>query len=199
MIKVINLSGGDIPSGFELEPGVTSALTEVTELWRQGKIKLKPSDKSFNPANVDYLLSDVELRRIKATHGDMPISAASRLSVLEIPESARFGIFSGLKQHFPDLISNLSGSFWYKPGGFMSWHTNSNDAGLRLYMSYADETGKSFFRYQDPGTGKIETSDDVAGWQFRVFSVGPGSKFWHCVKSGTNRLSLGLRLNQVTP
>ena len=47
-----------------------------------------------------------------------------------------------------------SGHFWYPPGGYMSWHTNAGAPGLRLYLSYAREPGRSFFRYRDPQTGR---------------------------------------------
>lgn len=89
-------------------------------------------------------------------------------------------------------ISN-SGHFLYPPGGFMSWHTNSGYPGWRLYINFAEEPGKSFFRYRDPETGEIVTSIDKQ-WNFRLFKIDPAIPFWHAVYSETNRYSFGFRI-----
>ena len=88
-----------------------------------------------------------------------------------------------------------SGSFWYPNNGYMGWHTNENQMGGRLYCSYAAEEHKSFFRYQIPGTEEIVTSWDEKGWTFRYFEVGdtPETRFWHCVYSNTDRISIGIK------
>ena len=86
-------------------------------------------------------------------------------------------------------VSN-SGHFWYPPGGYMGWHTNSFNPGWRLYITYVDEPGKSFFRYRDPSTGKIVTSMDEQ-WDFRMFRVDRDEPLWHAVYSETNRFSMG--------
>lgn len=95
----------------------------------------------------------------------------------------------------PRLIVENSGHFWYPPGGFMGWHTNSNSPGWRLYVSFADEPRKSFFRYRDPVTGDIHTSLDEY-WDFRLFSIEPNRDFWHAVYSDSNRFSIGFRIRQ---
>ncbi len=87
-----------------------------------------------------------------------------------------------------------SGHFLYPPGGFMSWHTNANGYGWRLYINYVEEPGKSFFRYRDPDTGKIMTLWDKE-WNFRVFKIDPKRLFWHAVYSETNRYSFGFRIH----
>ena len=75
----------------------------------------------------------------------------------------------------------------------MGWHTNSKSPGWRLYISYAEETGKSFFRYRDPDTGQVVTSMD-AQWNFRLFRIDSTKPFWHAVYSETNRYSFGYRI-----
>lgn len=83
-----------------------------------------------------------------------------------------------------------SGHFWYPQGSFMGWHTNSGAPGWRIYINYAEEPGKSFFRYRHQTTGEIITLwDDV--WNMRVFRVTSENPLWHCVYSNTNRFSLG--------
>ncbi len=83
-----------------------------------------------------------------------------------------------------------SGHFWYPPGGFMGWHTNERSPGWRLYINYADEPGKSFFRYRDPATGAIVTKSDRR-WNVRLFKISSVDPLWHAVYSQTNRFSLG--------
>lgn len=83
-----------------------------------------------------------------------------------------------------------SGHFWYPPGGYMGWHTNSRAPGWRLYLTRAAAAGRSFFRYRDPATGEIHTSMD-SEWDVRMFHVTAREPFWHAVYSETDRFSFG--------
>lgn len=94
-----------------------------------------------------------------------------------------------------DLSVEVSGHFWYPPGGFMGWHTNLRKPGWRMYVNYCEEEGKSFFRYRDPDTGEIVTAHDRT-WNFRLFRITPAKPFWHCVYSDTHRFSLGYKIEQ---
>lgn len=89
--------------------------------------------------------------------------------------------------------SRCSGHFWYPPGGYMGWHTNSESPGWRLYISHSDEPENSFFRYRQPESGQIITSMD-SEWDVRMFFVSNDKPLWHTVYSNTNRFSLGYRL-----
>ena len=86
-----------------------------------------------------------------------------------------------------------SGHFFYPTNAFMSWHTNSKLPGWRFYINYAEEPGKSFFRYRDPQTGEIVTSTDRK-WNFRLFWIDDEELFWHAVYSETPRYSFGYRM-----
>jgi len=89
-----------------------------------------------------------------------------------------------------------SGNFIYPPSGFMGWHTNSNAAGKRLYITYASEDKKSFFRYKHPETNEIITDYDDKGITIRQFYISKKPPyFWHCVGSDCLRISLGYRIN----
>lgn len=104
-------------------------------------------------------------------------------------------VFSRIRELFGmkrGLSLSNSGHFLYPPGGYMSWHTNSQKPGWRLYINYAEEPGKSFFRYLDPESGEIVTSYDRQ-WNFRFFRIDPAKPFWHTVYSDTYRYSLGFR------
>lgn len=89
-----------------------------------------------------------------------------------------------------------SGYFIYLPSGCMGWHTNSDVPCRRLYITYASEHKKSFFRYKDPETNEIITDYDDRGITIREFNVtNKPPYFWHCVGSDCIRISLGYRIN----
>ena len=89
-----------------------------------------------------------------------------------------------------------SGHFIYPPTGYMGWHTNFKSPCKRLYITYASEDKKSFFRYRDPETKEIITDYDDKGVTLRQFRVtGKPPYFWHCVGSDCIRISLGYRIN----
>jgi hypothetical protein len=97
----------------------------------------------------------------------------------------------------PPKIMN-SGHIWYPKGSHMGWHTNSLAPGLRIYINYAEEPGKSFFRYRDPETGEIITAWDKQ-WNLRVLRITRDNPLWHCVYADTNRFSLGWMVIRQRP
>ena len=92
--------------------------------------------------------------------------------------------------HGWNLEARRSGHFWYPPGSHMAWHTNNKAPGLRVYLTFAKEPGRSFFRYRDPLTGEIITTMD-SRWDLRLFRVDPAQPLWHAVYSETDRFSFG--------
>ena len=99
------------------------------------------------------------------------------------------GLFRSADPVWADRI----GHFWYPPGSYMGWHTNSNAPGWRMYVTHCDEPGKSFFRYRDPRSREIVTSSDRR-WTVRLFKVSADDLMWHAVYSDTNRYSFGYRI-----
>ena len=90
-----------------------------------------------------------------------------------------------------------SGHFFYPPTGYMSWHTNYTNPCPRIYITYASEDKKSFFRYRDRKTKEIITDYDNKGITIRRFFIPPAKNgyFWHCVGSMCDRISFGFRIN----
>lgn len=83
---------------------------------------------------------------------------------------------------------------YYPPKGFMGWHCNANCPGFNIIMSYT-KTGKGWFRYQDPISGKLITLKDKPGWNAKVAYFGhwkePDKIVWHCARAnGEERLTL---------
>ena len=104
------------------------------------------------------------------------------------------------KKLYPNRSIYVSGNFYYPPTGFMGWHTNSDAPCDRIYITWASESGKSFFRYKDGINGDIITDYDDAGITIRRFKVTGGPPhLWHCVGSECDRLSFGLRLYETPP
>ena len=91
------------------------------------------------------------------------------------------------------LSVTSSGFFLYPPQCCMSWHTNAQNPGWRMYVTYADDPGKSFIRYQDPATGAVHTSWD-RGVDVRLFRVETQRPLWHAIYSNTHRFSIGYRI-----
>lgn len=94
---------------------------------------------------------------------------------------------------FPEYRVRPSGFFHYPPTGYMGWHTNSDVPCKRLYITWASEAGKSFFRYKQDGV--IHTDYDDEGLTFRLFNITDKPPYlWHCVGSETDRISIGYQL-----
>lgn len=86
----------------------------------------------------------------------------------------------------PDFLSDkmISGSFEYFPGDQQRWHTNSEGPGARCYIAWS-ENGSSGMRFIIDG--EVVTSQDVPGWQYRIFNVPQP----HCVFADCYRKSFG--------
>ena len=84
------------------------------------------------------------------------------------------------------------GQFYYPPTGYMGWHTNANAPGERIYITWASEDKKSFFRYYDTEKNEIVTDYDDKGLTIRQFTIPESAPhFWHCVGSECDRFSFG--------
>jgi len=92
-----------------------------------------------------------------------------------------------------------TGNFLYLNSGYMEWHTNYDNIGDRIYITYCLEDNKSFFRYYDYESGKIITDYDNKGVTIRKFTVtGSEPYFWHSVASKCDRISLGFNIKPIT-
>lgn len=125
--------------------------------------------------------------------GDLAVSKDDNLISFE-----RLGVHRKLincvSEALPEYKVTPSGFFHYPPTGYMGWHTNSDVPCKRLYITWAAQGGKSFFRYVQGG--KIVTDYDDEGLTFRMFNITRKPPYlWHCVGSEVDRISIGYRLN----
>jgi len=153
----------------------------------------------YKPTSLDMetKLSDTTLSSIQK-NGDLP-----KARHLEFNDNRIIFDFRNPLSNLVSLIEEEidhrprpSGFFKYPPNAYCGWHTNSNTNTRkpnRIYLIWAQEDNKSFFRYQDNTTGEIKTNYDIKGWQIKKFKLSSSkeSLYWHCVGSQTNRVSLG--------
>jgi hypothetical protein len=157
----------------------------------------KVVNKLFKPdCTEEYALSRVSEESLnEIMQKDRPVATLD-CSLYKF-ENVKFDFFTKrIAQHVKDRgvkEIGLSGRIWYPVCGYMGWHTNSDNKGLRIYSTFSKEAGKSFFRYRDPHTGEIVTSWDKQGWNFRLFHISD-KPLWHCVFSMTDRFSIGYAL-----
>lgn len=140
------------------------------------------------------ILVTSEQHLIECLTADRPIGHDQHKKNISFDPMDRFDLIQCLSMMFEKHSIQQSGNFLYPPGGYMSWHTNSNTPGERVYLTYVPESDKSFFRYRN-NQGDIITSYDKTGWTMRRFHAGKHDNLlWHCVYSDTYRLSVGFRL-----
>ena len=169
-------------SAFKPNPG---ALAEVSE---EALAQLLTQGKDVHGISKQRSISDV----IVFSARNIPDSLRSA-TVEALRAQVDKKAFKLVKSIFPGtsrLVVSGSGHFWYPSGSYMGWHTNSGVPGWRVYINYAEEEGKSFFRYRDPVTSEITTLMDKE-WNMRIFRITSENPLWHAIYSGTNRFSLG--------
>lgn len=155
----------------------------------QFNVRRSDFDQSVN--NLSNVTSTTKLNEIVAS-GDL--AHARLLSGNDNRYTFEKNELSGLKEDISNQLNKnveFAGFFWYPSGAYCGWHTNSNNTGERHYLVWAEESGKSFFRYKDPDTQEIVTNWDQSGWQVRNFTASETNPTWHCVGSETNRISIG--------
>jgi len=110
--------------------------------------------------------------------------------LVQLPNSVNVGIYQvGTNNLVTNKILNIT-------NGNGDQNTNYKSPGKRLYVTYASEDKKSFFRYRDPETKEIITDYDDKGITTRQFYVPKKSPyFWHCVGSDCTRVSFGYLFN----
>ena len=171
-----------------------SSSNEILQIFEKYIQQIKDSSNIKNIPNWEDYLSEDYLRLL--IDKEVPKNINSNLSRLNI-ESLLPSIKKVVQKVYPDNFLWCSGYFYYPPTGYMGWHTNHDDPAVRLYINYASEDNKSFFRYYH--NGKIITDYDSKGLNIRKFKC-PDKKpyFWHCVGSECDRISIGFTIKYHT-
>ena len=162
--------------------------------------KWKLTKLSYNPSEIIKL--DFEtLNQIKEKYGDVKTSEKipnnSNRLIYKIKIIELYKLMIKINHIEGDGFYIPTGLFYYPPNGACGWHTNSNSIGKRIYLTYAKEENKSFFRYYDNNKEDIVTKYDKKGWTINKFNIdNEKNLFWHCVGSDTNRISIGFKLEK---
>lgn len=167
-----------------------STTHKLTQIFESNLESIKKASTTSPTPNWQYYTSETYLMSI--IDDEVPKNRNSNLSRCKVETPAKL-IKEIVQNIYPDNYIWCSGSFYYPPTGYMSWHTNHDDPAERLYITYASEENKSFFRYYKDG--KVITDYDKKGITVRKFQC-PGTRpyFWHCVGSECDRISIGFTL-----
>ncbi len=181
-------AGQTLKTTFKPESGASEKVSDEA----LGEILKKGGD--INGIRTEKEISNVVVfndKRYENAALDQEVSAARKKVDHLIGQKMKALFVEGNK-----LEIRSSGFFLYPPQGYMGWHTNWQNPGWRLYVNYAEEPGKSFFRYRDPDSGEIVTSVDRE-LNFRLFRAIAQKPFWHAVYSETYRYSLGYKVSKA--
>ena len=143
-----------------------------------------------------YSYQDDWMSKLDNPSFDDTIDIANNKNFMKFDKEFANKLLSNVKKIIGHDRVESSGHFIYPPTGYMGWHTNHTNPCIRLYITYASEDNKSFFRYRDRKTKEIITDYDNKGLTIREFFI-PKHKpyFWHCVGSMCDRISFGFRIN----
>jgi len=134
----------------------------------------------FTPEEIQTLLSKENLPEKDVTHGEYRYCHS---------------LIANTKEVATYLGGYSSGNKLYPPGGYLQWHTNSNDIGIRVYCVYATGNG-CWFRYINKQKEMV-TLQDLQGWNIRAFPITRKAPLWHCVYAGSERYSFGFNCKEL--
>lgn len=146
------------------------------------------------------LSQDTLISFMSKGNNDRALSDANKIRIvlggmrgeLELAAKASFRA-SGLICEEDDIV--MSGNGYYPENGYMGWHTNRDQDGVRIYCNWASEGGKSGLHYFHDGyDSETRILYDSKGWNIRLFSTDYRMPFWHGVFSQCHRVSVGFRV-----
>ncbi|HXY92126.1 MAG TPA: hypothetical protein VEP49_06585 [Acidimicrobiia bacterium] len=193
----------------DLAPDLRAALVSCIGEQRRAHARFRPDPDPERHVSEDALRGTLtEHRDVSDVRTDPSLSNCLVFHTGGLPGSVDDPAVVGAREEIDEMVAHLlassldgiavadavaSGHFWYPPGAYMGWHTNSRVPGWRAYLTWAAEPHRSFFRYAEPSTGDVLTSWDTA-WDLRVFKVEAERPLWHAVCSHTDRFSFGYRI-----
>lgn len=165
----------------------------------EGKLYQNLSKIEHNkPADINLRLAHENTSYdawLKCKHQEVFVARQKNLIDFKAQDLNR-NLIRFLVEIFPGYSIMPSGHFLYPPGGYMSWHTNSDMPCERVYIAVVDKLNRSCFKY-------IDNYQLVEDWDnepivIRRFTCSDSKPFWHAVYSECNRYSFGYRLYNVS-
>lgn len=148
-------------------------------------------DEVISDDNREYYTSNQYL--FDCLSNSVDFCVAERRNLKKFNQILNRRLIRFLMLAYPKCSILPSGNFIYPPGGYMSWHTNSDFPCKRLYVTYVKELNKSGFKYLD-AQGAVVDDVDNAEITIREFDISSTEHLWHCVYSNTDRYSFGFRI-----
>lgn len=111
---------------------------------------------------------------------------------VEIDKNNALKTAKNIAKEFGVVIKEFSNTILYPDNGYMSWHTNSNSCGLRLYLNFSFGHGNEFRYLED---SLVKTSHSPLGCTARVFNITKEPLFWHEVQTKSKMLSIGFKVD----
>jgi hypothetical protein len=106
---------------------------------------------------------------------------------IEMNNSIKEEMWLSLKDSIHENYIRYTNCIGYPPNGGMDWHTNGNDPGIRIYVSWSEDGNSGMMWYKN---NQIIIDQDHPGFNIRQF-VTP---CWHGVWSKCYRYSMGFKL-----
>lgn len=140
--------------------------------------------EEFNSQTVDF---DQDI-----TLGSIPRHEISSFLELYREDQRMKKVFDLLKEDGKKV--QFRNFFYYPPNSMMTWHTNSNAIGTRIY--YTLVAGSDIFRYRDPVSKEIIDVNAKDGWNLKKFKIGNTKEdlLWHTIYAKGPRFSFGFNL-----
>lgn len=192
-MKVTDIQYHELVDAAAFEQAIINAVDSVKAAVVQYNINSNSVDQLLLQQRSQECTSKEYLMQQMMDQGDIAVAEKRNLYNFKQMQ-VNDALIPFVQQMYPNLYIKSSGFFVYPANhGFMSWHTNSNAPGKRIYIAYAEQDCKSFFRYYDMHNKQMITSWDAQGINAREFQVDSQDLLWHCVYAECNRYSFGFR------
>lgn len=119
---------------------------------------------------------------------DINVDIAKNVRYIDINTDIKNKIWLSLKDSIINSNIEYTNCIGYPPNGGMDWHTNSNNPGIRVYVSWSENGNSGMLWYKN---NKILIDKDSAGFNIRQFLT----PCWHSVWSNCYRYSMGFKIN----
>jgi hypothetical protein len=116
------------------------------------------------------------------------VQKAAHCSIVQIASFSSIFLQAAKQLLSADSVTN---AIMYLPESYMSWHTNSDNIGTRMYYTYTNTPG--VFRYLKDDY--IYDDWDCVGWTVRSFNIDKNKPLWHSIYAPHFRYSFGFNFN----
>lgn len=170
-------------------------LVKAYAVTHEGLLLALNHQKRIIESRVDIVKTDIDPLTLFAPHPTSrtedtpdPIYDECRIKFNALNKSIRtIGGYYGCNEHDNRNV------LLYSAPSTMSWHTNSDHGGRRVYLTYT--YGQSVFRYLEGGK-VYDSYDEPFTWMAREFYL-PEDKnnlLWHTIATNSSRISIGYEI-----